>query len=382
MANTLTDVSADIYKAAEIVGAERTGLIASVTVNGGSEAVAKGRSVSSVRTPAPTLNTSVTEAMTIPEGDDQTITELDFTVNNVANVFVNMTGEDTRVIDTHHSLETVEGNRMLRAFRAIRNKIETDLGDVIYQGASRAVGSAGTTPFATNLDAATEVRQILVDNGYFFPGEVSLVVNTAASTNMLQLQQLTKANEAGTNRALRNGDLLDIFGMMIRESDGIALHTKGTGTSYVSNATTTEPIGETVIAVDTGSGTILAGDVITQVDDSDNAYVVNTALDSGTFTIGDPGLVDVDIDDGDAITVGNSYTPNVALNRSCVELVARPLAVPGEDAATNVLQVPDPYTGIVYEIREYVGFHKRMWSVSLVYGAKVWESAGVAVLMG
>jgi hypothetical protein len=64
-----------------------------------------------------------------------------------------------------------------------------------------------------------------------------------------------------------------------------------------------------------------------------------------------------------------------------VELAVRPMDAP-MDAAVDVIQVPDPITGLVYEVRQYGGFHKAMWSITLVYDAKVWDPDGVAILVG
>ena len=380
MGNTLTAVTGDAFKAAEIVGREAVGAINSVMINAGSEAVAKGQTVKSLSTAAPTLNSSVTPAMTIPEGDDQTISQPSFTVDSIANVMINITGEEMRHIDTNYRYETVQGAQLERAFRIIRNTIEAALCTAIYKGASRAFGTAGTTPFGSNFDSIAEVRQILFDNGFYTPGEMSLVLNSLAGTNLRQLAQLQKVNESGGTDLLRQGELLNLQGFSIKESAGVARHTKGNGTSYQLSAA--EAVGSTTINVDTGSGAITIGDVISFGLDTVNSYVAQSALTgNGSFTIGDPGIRTAIADDGN-MTIGNSYTANLGINRACVELVARPLASPNGDAAVDVMQIPDPVTGLVYEIREYGGFHKKMWSVSMVYGAKVWEPAGVAILMG
>lgn len=379
MANDLSSVAADIYKAAEIVGREAVGAINSVMINGGSEAVAINQSVKSLRTDAVTINTSVTPAMTIPEGDDSEPTSQSFTVSSVAHAKINITGEEEKQINTNYDFETYQGNRFLQAFRGIRNKIETDLCATIYKGASRAYGTAGTTPFGSNFNEIPEVRQIIFDNGFFMPGEMSLVINSLAGTNLRQLAQLQKVNESGGSDLLRMGELLNLQGFSIKESAGIASHTKGTGTSYQTAAALAA--GATTVTADTGSGTLLAGDVVTFAADSTNKFVANSALSGGSFTIGSPGIRTA-IADNNAITIGNSYTANLAICRPCVELVARPLAAPSRDAAVDVLQVPDPITGLVYEIRQYGGFHKAVWTITVVYGAKVWDSDGVAVLLG
>jgi len=372
-ANTLPSAIADAYKAAEIVGRESVGFINSVMLNTGSEKVALNAAVKSLKTEAPTLNTSVTPAMTIPEAN--------FTLGQVANVMINITGEEQKTLDTHYSFETVHGNQFLQAFRKIRNAIESYLWGICYKGASRAIGTAGTTPFGNStvgIDDIAEIRQIIFDNGYLSSGDMSLVLNSAAGTNLRQLAQLQKVNEAGGGDLLRNGELLNLQGFSIKESAGIGTHTKGNGTSYQLSAA--EAVGSTTINVDTGSGTILTGDVITFTGYSDK-YVVNTTMTGNAAVIGDPGIR-VAVADDTAVTVTGNYTPNVGLNRMCVELAARPLAVPGTDAATDVIEVQDPLTGLTYEIREYSGFHKKMWSITVVYAGKVWHPQGVAILIG
>lgn len=379
MANTLPDLIGDLYKAAEKVGAEGVGLLNAATINGGSEAVAQGEDCKSVTTEAPTLNSSATPAMTVPEGDDQTFSTKSVTLDQVANVQLNITGEEQAKLAANNDYDSIHGNRFERAFRAIRNQIESYACQVAYQGASRAFGTAGTTPFGSNFSEVAEIRQILFDNGFFQPGEMSLVVNSAAGTNLRQLATLTGVNTAGSSDTLRNGELLNLQGFSIKESAGISSHTKGTGTSYQTSAA--EAVGSVTINADTGSGTILAGDIVTFTGDSVNKYVVNSALSGGAFTIGDPGIRSA-VADNTALAVGDSYTANVALRRDCVEIVARPMKAASRDAALDVMQVPDPHSGLVYEIREYGGFHKAMWSITVVYAAKVWQPEGVAVLLG
>lgn len=385
MANELAANIGDAERAAEIVGRELVGFIPSMQLNAGSQAVALNGSVNSLTTEAPTVNTSVTPSMTIPQGDDQTIGKKTKALSQVANVTMNMTGEEARDIAVNHNFETVNGNRYLRAFRAIRNQIEAKCGIALKNAASRAYGTAGTTPFGSDHKAVNHVRQLLVDNGMFTEGEVSLVMNSLAGTNFRNLSNLFKVNEAGTADLLRQGVLQDISGIMIRESAGVASHTAGTGASYATSAAAA--LAALSIPVDTGTGTVLAGDIVSFDGDTVNKYVVNGALADGAFTIGDPGLRAA-VDDATAVTVGAAYTGNVMFNRNATELAIRPLASPeaivggNGDAASEVFSVQDPISGITYEIRIYGGFHKALMSITLVFEPMVWEPSGVALLLG
>lgn len=381
MANVLTNLAADIYKAADVVGRELVGFIPASTINAdGSERVAKGDTVRASFTRAASA-VDVSEAMTIPEGTDQTVDNKTLSISKSRAVQIPYTGEDVRHLNNGIGFDTVYGDQIVQAMRTLTNEIEADLATEAYTNSSRAFGTAGTTPFGSNFSEVAEIRQILVDNG--MPqndGQVSLVLSTLAGTNLRQLAQLQKANEAGGTDLLRQGILLDLQGLGIRESAAVASHTKGTGSSYLLNDASAA-IGDTSIAVDGGSGTILAGDVITFNGDT-NKYVVNTALSGGSLVIGQTGLRTA-VADNAALTVGNSYTANVAFHRRALELAVRAPAVPeGGDAADDAMLVQDPHSGLVFEIRVYKGYRKTMIEVAAAWGVKAWKSDFIATLLG
>ena len=380
MANTLTDLAADIYRAADIVGRELVGFIPASTLNAGSEQAAVGQTVRSFVTPAATA-VDISPSMTIPEGTDQTLTNKTLTLTNQRGVQIPYTGEDVRFLDGGAGYETVYGAQIQQAMRTLVNEMEADLAEEAYKNASRAVGTAGTTPFASNFNEVAEARQILADNGMpTNDGLISLVVNTSAGVNLRNLASLQQVNTAGSDDLLRRGELLNLQGVSLKESAQVQSHTKGTGASKLVNGALS--VGATSIAADGGSGTILAGDIVTFAADSDNKYVVNSALDSGTFTIGDTG-VRVAIADNNAITVGNDYTANIMMHQAGLELAMRAPAKPiGGDAAEDVMVVQDPTSGMVFEVAVYKGFNKAMIQVGAVWGYKAWNSDAIAIVMG
>ena len=380
MANVLTDLAADIYKAADVVGRELVGFIPAVTVNAdGSERVAKGDVVRASFTRTATV-VDVSESMTIPEGTDQTVDNKTLTISNTRAVQIPYTGEDVRHLNNGIGFETVYGDQIAQAMRALVNEIEASVATEAYKNASRAFGTAGTTPFASNFSEVAELRQILADNGMpMNDGQASMVLNTVAGTNLRQLAQLQKANEAGGTDLLRQGVLLDLQGLMLRESAQVQSHTKGTGASYLVNDASSA-IGDTTIAADGGSGTVLAGDIIT-INGDTNKYVVNTALAGGSFAIGAPGLRAAAANDA-AITVGNSYTANVAFHRRALELAIRPLAEPPSSLASDTMTVSDATSGLTFTVSVYPGYHKSMIEVSVAWGVKAWKPDFIATLLG
>lgn len=387
MANTLTNLAADIYKAADMVGRELVGFIPAVTINGDATTqAAKGDTIRAAFTRTPTVSTTYAPSMTIPEGTDQTVDNKTMTLDTFANVQIPWTGEDIKHVNNGSGFETIYGDQIKQAMRAITNNIETAIGSAAYVASSRAYGTAGTTPFGSNFNEIAELRQILVDNGCPVDGNLSLVVNSLAGTNLRQLAQLQKANEAGGSDMLRQGTLLDLQGFMLRESAGVASHTKGAGTGY-DFAAAGEAIGQTTLSVEGGtvnSTGIKAGDVITHAGDTINKYVVGTGTTStsGDIVINNPGLRIAGVD-ANEITVGDSYTANLAFHRSAIELGIRPIAVPaGGDAAVDMMTVQDPWSGLVYTIALYKGYKKAMFEVSCLYGIKAWKSEHIATLLG
>jgi hypothetical protein len=388
MANSFNDLAADLYKAADIVGRELVGVVPSMTINAGTERAAFGGTVRSSFTRSTTVNETYTPSMTIPEGDDQTVDNKTATIDKIANVQIPYTGEDIKKLNNGIGYETVYGDQIAQAMRGITNSIENYSALTLSLGASRAIGTAGTTPFGSSFDEVAEIRQILVDNGMPLDGQATIAMNTAAGTKLRNLAQLQKVNEAGGEELLRRGELLNLQGLMLKESNGIAAHVKGTATAGRTNNAAGVAVGTTVIPLENitaGATGYKAGDVITFASDATNKYVIEVGLASGAtgnITIASPG-VRIALLDNDDVTVLNSHTANIAFHRAAAELVVRPPAMPnGGDVATDRMTIQDPFSGLVFEMAMYKGYGKAMMDITTFYGVKVWKPDFVATLLG
>ena len=378
MANVLTDLAGDIYTAADIVGRELTGASSSVMRNTSNERASIGDPIRSFFT-RQAAAISPSPSMTIPEGTDQSVDNKTLTISKDRAVQIPWTGEDMKHVNNGSGFDTIYGDQIRQAMRTISNEIEADVLIEGYQNASRAVGTAGTTPFGSDFDVVAEARQILVDNGTPIDNQITMVLNTLAGTKLRNLAQLQKVNESGGAELLRQGALLDLQGIMLKESAGVQAHTQGIGTDHLVNGT--QAAGDTVILADTGQDTIVAGDVVTFAGDT-NKYVVTVALSGGQFEIASPGLRVAPADDA-AITVGGSYTGNIAFHRNAIELVMRAPAVPaGGDTADDEMMVQDPSSGLVFAIRSYKGYRKAMFEVAAVWGQRCWKPDFVATILG
>lgn len=367
MANVFTNLAADIYVAADKVGRELVGGLNAVKINGGAEAAAKGDTVRAAFTQPQTVSTTYAPAMTIPEGVDQTVDNKTMSLDTYASIQIPYTGEDMRHLNNGAGYESVYGRQIEQAFRSICNKMELDLMAAISAGAGQAYGTAGTTPFASNINDLPNVMKLLLDRGCPDDGQVSAIYDTTAAVNLQNIGNLYKVNEAGDAGLLRNGLLGQLFNMQIRRSAQIGKPAVGTGASYVLNGA--HAIGATSITVKTGSGTILAGDVLTI---GGNKYVVKTGIAAAGTLVLNSGLIAAGAD-GDAVAVNAAARRNAVIHRDAAEIAVRPLALPmGGDAARDMMVVQDPVSGIAFTLCHYVGFKKSMIEVGALYGTKVW----------
>lgn len=377
MANTFSNLVANAYQELDVVSRELVGFVNSVTLDAAASAVPVGQTLYSFETPAASA-TDITPAVTPPDDGDQTIGSKSLTITKQRRSPFRWTGEEMAALNQGAGAMAVQRGQLQQAIRKIVNEMEADVYAAARVGASRAYGTAGTTPFASDLSEAANIKKILDDNGA--DGARSLIINTTAGVKLRTLAQLTKANEAGTTMTLRDGELLDLFGMSVKESAaGAAAITKGTGASYLTNSASLVA-GTTTIPADTGTGTILAGDVVTFAGDT-NKYVVATALSGGSFTINSPGLINA-VADNTAITVGNNFSANVAFSQTAIVLAARTPYVPSGDLTINSEIITDPRSGISLRLAQYPNYYRTQFEVSACWGMTVVKPAHTALLLG
>ena len=377
MANTLTNLIPTLYEALDIVARELTGLIPAVRRNSSIERAAVDETVRFPVVPAMSA-AAITPAATGPDPSAQTIGSDTMTISSSRSVTFYWEGEEQKGLRNAETYGDILRDQFAQAMRTLANEVEVDLAE-LYVAASRAYGTAGTTPFASSLADTAQLKKILDDNGAP-ASDRQMVINTTAGAAMRTLTQLTKANEAGGDDMLRRGVLMDIHGFALRESAQIQDHTKGTGTSYLFSQA--EAIGQTTLSLDGGSGTMLAGDVITHASDSVNKYIVTTALSGGDVVIGKPGLRIAGVND-EAVSIGDGYAANMAFHRNAIQLVTRAPAMPeGGDAADDVMEIQDPVSGLGFQVAVYRQRRRVAYEVGLAWGQKCVKAEFLALLLG
>ena len=378
MSNTLTGLIPTIYTALDIVSREQVGFIPAVARNTKADAAAKDQTVT-----APVAPVAVTEDIvpgpSAPNTGDQNIGTVDVKITISKMAPVKWNGEEQLALGPAGTYNTILADQFTQAFRALSNEVDSDLG-ALYYGTSRAVGTAGTTPFGIkeDLSDAANARKVLEQNGSPTTN-LQMVLDSDAIANMRGKQSvLFKVNEAGTEQLLREGVLGRLQGFNIHSSAGVKRAAAATAAGYLVNGAKSE--GDILIAIDTGTGAIAAGQLVTFAGD-DNQYVVAAAT-ATTITLAAPGLRQ-DLADGVAITVVGGFTANMAFDRNAFLLASRTPAMPeGGDTADDVMNVTDPVSGITFQIALYRQYRQVRYEVGLAWGVASIKPAHAVMLLG
>ena len=378
MANTLTDLIQPFYAALDTVSRELVGALPSVTRDASASSAAVGQPVITHVAPA-SVATDITPGVTPPNDGDQVIGNRSVTITKMRRVPFRWNGEEELGLNNRGAgASSIQQDQIEQAIRTLVNEMERDVIAAAIMG-SRAYGSVGTIPFTSDMSEAAQIRKILDDNGA--PGQRSLIIDTNAGVKLRGLTNLTKANEAGTSMTLRDGELLDMFGLSVKESAGVGSVTKGTGASYTSTAAGFA-VGTTSIPLITGTGTVLPGDIVTFAGDT-NKYIVETGVSApGTIVLAEPGLRQAIPASATAMTIVGTGVRNVAFSRSAIVLATRTPALPsGGDMAKDRVTVTDPRSGISFSLAMYPQYYQCQYEISAVWGVSCIKPAHTAVLL-
>lgn len=383
MSNTLTNLIPDLYSSLDIVSRELVGFIPAVTLDANTSRAAVGQNVRSFVAPAASAS-DITPGVTPPNDGDQTIGNVTLQVTKSRRVPFRWNGEETVGVNSGPGFANIRQQQIAQAMRTLCNEIEADLAGLhIY--ASRAYGTAGTTPFGTAGDYTdmSFARKILVDNGSP-QTDLQAVLSTAAGANIRGKQ--AQAYMYGNETLQRQGIISDINGLAVRESAQVNTSTAGTASGATTNAAGYAVGTTTLTLAVAGTGTLVAGDVITFAGDT-NKYVVTSGdtdvSNGGTFTIGAPGLRVAMSAATKAITVIAAAARNMAFHRGAIVLAQRLPALPeGGDLAVDRTTIQDPRSGLSFEIAMYPQYRQMQYEISCAWGVKVVKAENIALLLG
>lgn len=386
---TLTSLIPSIQEAMDVVSRELVGFIPAVSRDSTAERAAVGQAVVSPVVGAMAAE-DLTPAAYAADTPNQTIGNVQMTISKARSVPFGITGEETKGLSNAGTLGSINVQRLAQAMRTLTNEVEADLA-ALHINTSRAYGTAGTTPFGTSGDMSdfAQARKILDDNGAP-QSDMHMVLGGAAVANIRgKMSTLFQTNTGGpqAEALLRMGALGEYQGLLLHNSaqvkEGVI---SGTGVSATTN-TAGYAVGATVITLaSAGTGTILAGDIITFAGDTNKYVVVSgdaSTADGGSITIAEPGLRVAMSAAAKAITVIAASTRNMFFHRSAIQLATRAPAMPeGGDAADDVMMVTDPVSGLTYEFAIYKQKRQVRYEVNLAWGVKMIAPRHSGILLG
>lgn len=383
--NSLSAIAPILFRALNTVSRERVGFINAVARDSKAESAAVGQVVTYHKVPQGSLESIVPGRLPADTGG-HIPTSGTMTIARSEAYPIFWSGEEERLLSNGDlpMLESVKMDEFKQAFRTIANEVEKDLA-ALYVEASRAYGTAGTTPFGTinELDDISEVLRILKDNGAP-DADLSVVLGSAAIAKLQGFQSfMFKKNEG---QSVSDGSVPRLFDAGIYDSAQIKSHTAGNAAGATTNNAGYAVGATTLTLASAGTGAILAGDVVTFAGDP-NQYVVKTGdadvSGGGTIVLQDPGLRIAMSAATKAITVVATHVNNMAFNRRAIQLVAREPAMPsGGDAASDVMRLRDPISGLVYQIAEYAWYRSRKIEIGLAWGVEAVNPEHTALLIG
>lgn len=384
MANTLTDLIPSIYNALDVVSREVVGFIPAVTMDAQYTRAAVGQEVISPVAPEVAAK-DISPAVNAPDDGDQNIGNVKMTINKARGVPIRWNGEEQLGVNNNGAqYNVIFSNQMVQAMRTLVNEIESDIAGT-YIAASRAYGTAGTTPFGTDTSELMQARKILVDNGAS-QGDLQAVLDTGAGANLRTLYGINTDRDWSNVPMNERGVLVTPHGMSVRESGQVVIPTVGTGASATTDNAGYD-VGDTVITLaSAGTGTTVAGDVITFAGD-DNKYVVaagdTDVSDGGTITLAKPGLKQAIATSATAITVISAGPRSLVFARSAIALATRAPALPEQgDSAVDSMMVTDPLSGLTFEVRVYAQYRQVRYEVAAAWGTKAVKPEHMALLLG
>jgi len=185
---------------------------------------------------------------------------------------------------------------------------------------------------------------------------------------------------------LRNGITDRLQGLALRQSAQIKTFTPGTGASATTNAAGYAEGATVITLASAGTGTVLAGDVITFAGDS-NKYVVASGdtdvSDGGTITLQAPGLRQAIPASATNITVISASARNMFFARSAIALATRAPALPeGGDSAVDRMIVTDPLTGLSFEVSMYAQYRQMQFEIAAAWGCAAVKKEHIGLLLG
>lgn len=257
------------------------------------------------------------------------------------------------------------------AARALANVIEASIATALKNVTYGYVGTAGTTPFATDTSAAVNARKTLALQ-ICPPAPRYGIVDANAEANMLSLAAFQDADKAGDTGPKIDGEIGRKFGINWMYSDFVPTHTL-VGDDCALDDSAARAVGLKTLHMDGLSTAPAAGDIFTIAGDTQTYVVTSSTTLAGTDSdvSFEPGLkVAIPAADGnEVVTFKTTHVANLVYHPKACGLAMRPVRVPSSRQDT-MMSITDPETGLSLTLSVLDQYHQTTWELSALYGVK------------
>lgn len=290
--------------------------------------------------------------------------------------------------------EVMNGTIPMQAAEAVKSLANAADSFILglYTGIYNYGGTAGTTPFATNLDAFKDARKWL-NKSLAAMDDRRVVLDPDAEANALLNSVFLKADERGDQGGVIQGMIGRKLGSDWFLNQNIPTHSRGTfsdtdgvvvKTSVVAGVNTV--IFACASTTNTLGGSLVVGDIFTIAGEN---YVVSV---SASVALGANKTLSVQFTpdlkaaapDGTAITyVSADSVANLAIHRDAFAFASRPLAQSSMSGGGAIFSsVTDPISGVTLRLEVSRQYKQWTYSYDVLYGAKLVRAQLAARILG
>lgn len=374
MANTLTDLMPKIV-ARGLMALRKRVIMPRIVNNDFSVDAAQPGDTINVPIPVAQTASDVTPAATPPTPTNITGVTVPITLDNWKHSDFHLSDKDIGNIMRDKSF--IPG-QMDESIKALATAVNTDIF-AEYKGIYGYTGTAGTTPFASDVTAATQAVKVLNQQQAAKPDRRA-VLDFTAEANALALAPFRDASQSSDRDVVIEGEIGRKFGINWFSDDDVPTHTAGTiTTGLIAKAATAQAVGDKTIvcttAASTGACALVEGDIITFAGQT-QTYVVTSAATqasaSSDVTVNiEPGLVTA-LAGSEAVTVKATHVVNLAFHRDAFAFATRQMAQSIVEVGNNqILSLPDPKTGLVLRLEVSRQYKQTVWDFDILWGAKL-----------
>lgn len=369
MANTLTPIVPKILGRAMMALRQTCWMPRLVNSDYSADASRKGSTID-VQIPSALTASDVAPSVALPTPSDSAPTVVQVQLNNWKHVAIGLNDSELKQIDANAGFMPMQ---LSEGMKALGNAVNISIWSK-FTGVYGAAGTAGTTPFASSIDVAMDVRKILADQ--LCPKtDRRFVIDNAAEANALKLAPFRDASQSADKAVIIEGEIGRKLGFDWYADDHVPLHTAGTASGSTTNAAGYAVGVTTITLASAGTGSWVEGDIFTIAGQTQQYVIVTGDADvsgGGTITFQPPLAVAITTA-ATALTRVATHRVNLAFHRDAFAFATRSLASElDNESPTTMYTMQDPKTGLVLRVellrqnKQWVWDFDILWGVALV----------------